>query len=231
MLRSPWDYVDRPDEFRRWLDALDRHGATVHNATTLVRWNLHKAYLVDLAGRGASTVPTVVVPRGRPAALDALPWPDVVIKPAIGASARLTVHTGRIAADEAQHHLDRLLDGEDAVIQPYLPSIADHGELSVVVIHGEPTHAIAKRPAPGDWRVQRELGGTVDLIPMTAELITAAMATITALDSMPTYARVDLVRADDKELLLIEVELIEPELWFDLAPDAATRLAAAVSRR
>ena len=188
VLRSPWDYVDRPDEFRRWLDALDRQGTTVHNATTLVQWNLHKAYLVDLAGRGVSTVPTVVLPHGQPAALDALPWRDVVIKPAIGASARMTVHTGRLAADEAQQHLDRLLDGEDAVIQPYLPSIADHGELSVVVIDGEPTHAIAKRPKPGDWRVQRELGGTVDLIPMTAELVTAAMATVTALDSMPTYA-------------------------------------------
>jgi hypothetical protein len=69
----------------------------------------------------------------------------------------------------------------------------------------------------------------VDLIPMTAALKTAAMDTITALDSTPTYARVDLVRADDGELLLIEVELIEPELWFDLAPDAAARLAAAVS--
>ena len=123
-----------------------------------------------------------------------------MVKPAIGASARMTVHTGRLAADEAQQHLDRLLDGEDAVIQPYLPSIADHGELSVVVIDGEPTHAVAKRPTPGDWRVQRELGGTVDLIPMTAGLVTAAMATITALDSTPTYARVDLVRADDGQL-------------------------------
>ena len=120
----------------------------MHNPTALVRWNMHKSYLVDLAGRGVPTVPTIVLPAGRRVDLGALPWPDVVVKPAVGASARMTVHTGRLAADAAQQHLDRLLDGEDAVVQPYLPSIADDGELSVVVIGGAPTHAVAKRPAP-----------------------------------------------------------------------------------
>ena len=171
----------------------------------------------------------MVLPRGQPVDLGVLPWPDVVVKPAIGASARLTVHTGRLAADDAQRHLDRLLEGEDAVVQPYVPSITEQGELSVVVIAGETTHVVAKRPALGDWRVQRELGGTVTRVPMTAELRAAAAATIAALDPPPTYARVDLVRADDGQLLLIEVELIEPELWFDLAPDAAIRLAAALA--
>jgi glutathione synthase/RimK-type ligase-like ATP-grasp enzyme len=228
VLRSPWDYVERPEDFTRWLDGLDAAGGTVHNATELVRWNLHKSYLVDLAARGVSTVPTLVLARGRPVTLGALPWADVVIKPAVGASARLTVHTGRVSPTDAQHHLDQLLAAEDVVVQPFLPSIADHGEISVIVVAGDVTHAVQKRPAHGDWRVQHELGGTVTPIAVTPELRAAAMATIAALDPAPTYARVDLVRDRDGRLLLIEVELIEPELWFDLAPRAATRLAAAV---
>jgi glutathione synthase/RimK-type ligase-like ATP-grasp enzyme len=230
VVRSPWDYVDRPDDFRRWLDELDRQDAVVHNPTALVRWNLHKSYLVDLAGRGVATVPTIVLPAGHRVAIGELPWPDLVVKPAVGASARMTVHTGRMGAQAAQQHIDRLLDSEDAVVQPYLPSIADDGELSVVVIDGRPTHAVAKRPAPGDWRVQRELGGSETAVPITAELATAAATTIAAVGPVPSYGRVDLVRGDDGQLLLIEVELIEPELWFDLAPAAATALAAVVTR-
>jgi glutathione synthase/RimK-type ligase-like ATP-grasp enzyme len=231
VLRSPWDYVDRPGEFARWLDDLDAAGATVHNATDLVRWNVHKSYLVDLAARGVATVPTLALPAGSPAWLGDLPWRDVVLKPAVGASARRTVHTGRMAAPDAQRHLDALLAVEDAVVQPYVPSIADHGEISVIVIDGEATHAVAKRPAPGDWRVQRELGGTVTIVAVTPDLVAASATTIGALDATPSFARVDLVRDRDGHLLLIEVELIEPELWFDLAPAAATALAAAVTRR
>ncbi len=228
VLRSPWDYVERPAAFGRWLDELDRNGVEVHNPTALVRWNIHKSYLVELAERGVPTVPTAVLPAGRHVAMADLPWPDVVVKPAIGASARLTVHTARLDAAAAQQHLDRLVGAEDAVVQPYLSSIAEHGEISVVVVAGVATHAVAKRPAPGDWRVQRELGGTVTLVPVSTELLAAAATTIAALATMPSYARVDLIRDADGQLLLIEVELIEPELWFDLAPHAATALAAHV---
>jgi glutathione synthase/RimK-type ligase-like ATP-grasp enzyme len=231
VLRSPWDYVDRPGDFARWLDDLDAIGATVHNATDLVRWNVHKSYLVDLATRGVDTVPTLALPAGSAARLGDLPWPDVVLKPAVGASARRTVHSGRMAAPDAQRHLDALLADEDAVVQPYIPSIADHGEISIIVIDGEATHAVAKRPAPGDWRVQRELGGTVELVPVTPDLAAAAATTIGALDATPSFARVDLVPDSDGQLLLIEVELIEPELWFDLAPGAARALATAVAGR
>ena len=230
VVRSTWDYVDRLDAFGRWLDDLDASGAIVHNSTALIRWNLHKGYLVDLDLANVPTVPTLVLARRNTVRLGDLPWDDVVLKPAVSASARGTAHTGRIGSDAAQRHLDRLLDDQDVIVQPYLPSIAEDGEISVIVVDGTPTHAIAKRPAPGDWRVQRELGGTTAVVAISAALATVAAAAVDALPAAPTFARVDLVRGVDDRLLVIEVELIEPELWFDLAPDAATRLAAAVTR-
>jgi glutathione synthase/RimK-type ligase-like ATP-grasp enzyme len=230
VVRSTWDYVDRLAAFGRWLDDLDSCGAIVHNSTALIRWNLHKGYLIDLDLADVPTVPTLVLAGGSPVRLTDLPWDDVVLKPAVSASARRTVHTRRIGPDAAQRHLDRLLDDQDVIVQPYLASIADHGEVSVIVVDGTPTHAIAKRPAPGDWRVQRELGGTTAVVAVTEALAAAAAAALDALPAAPTFARVDLVRGVDDRLLVIEIELIEPELWFDLAPDAATRLAEAVTR-
>jgi glutathione synthase/RimK-type ligase-like ATP-grasp enzyme len=230
VVRSTWDYVERLDAFDRWLDDLDASGAIVHNSTTLIRWNLHKGYLVDLDRADVPTVPTLVLPGGNPVRLTALPWRDVVLKPAVSASARGTIHTGRVGPAASQRHLDRLLDDHDVVVQPYLPSIAEHGEISVVVVDGAPTHAIAKRPAAGDWRVQRELGGTTAVVAVTEAVATAAAAALDAVPEAPTFAGVDLIRGVDDRLLVMEIELIEPELWFDLVPDAATRLAAAVTR-
>ena len=102
VLRSTWDYAGRVDEFRAWLDRLDADGAAVRNPTDLVRWNLHKSYLLDLERRGVPVVPTRLVERGAAVALGDVAaeagWDDVVVKPAVAATARLTVHEAREGA-------------------------------------------------------------------------------------------------------------------------------------
>lgn len=233
IIRSTWDYVDRPEQFMRWLGDLDAAGADVHNSTALLRWNMHKAYLVELADRDVPVVPTVLVERETGWSLDEVldenGWTDAVIKPAIGASARLTVHVGRLGRVEAAAHFERLLRADDALVQTFLPSVVGDGELSIVAIGGEVTHAVVKRPAAGDWRVQREFGGTTALVAVTQEHVDTAARVLGALDEQPTYARIDLLRERD-ELLLVELELIEPELFFGLAPESATRLVDVVAR-
>lgn len=233
LVRSTWDYTERADDFRCWLDRLDDAGAEVINPTSLLRWNMHKSYLLDLATRGLPVVATELLPMGSTRALDqvmeARGWSAVVIKPAIGATARRTIRADSTTLAESSDHLRDLVEVEDVLVQPFLPSIRN-GELSVVVIGGEVTHTVEKRPSDGEWRVQSDFGGSATRIPVTTEHERAAAAVLALLDVPPTYARVDLVRIDGN-LQLMELELVEPELFFRLAPEAAERLADVITAR
>lgn len=228
VLRATWDYVDDPERFVRWLDHLDAQGATVQNPTRTVRWNMHKRYLADLEARGVPIVPTRLLARSSPVTLAdvrrATGWDDVVVKPAIGATARLTVHEAREGREATAAHLAALLEAEDVLVQPFVPAIVTEGEVSVVAVAGTPTHAVRKRPKAGDWRVQINFGGSDERIGLDDGLAAAARRVLAALDDVPSYARVDLVRYEG-ELRLIELELIEPDLFLDHAPEGAEALA------
>ena len=174
-------------------------------------------------------MPTVVVPKQHVADLGELMrlhgWDDAVIKPAIGGTARLALHVGDCEPDAAQRHLDEILAHEDALVQRFVPSILSTGETSVIAIGGVITHAVHKGAAKGDWRVQAEFGGSVELVDVGDRLAAAARRAIEAVQPTPLYARIDLVEATSGELNVIELELVEPELFFRLAPHAATRMA------
>ena len=228
VLRATWDYVEDPGRFLRWLDHLDEQGATVQNPTAMVRWNLHKRYLTDLEARGVPVVPTRLLARSSPVTLDdvrrSTGWDDVVVKPAIGATARLTVHEAREGRAATAAHLATLLAAEDVLVQPFVASVVGEGEVSVMAAAGRPTHAVRKRPKAGDWRVQVNFGGSDERIDLDDELDAVARLVLGALEDVPSYARVDLV-SHDGGLRLMELELIEPDLFLDHAPDAAEVLA------
>lgn len=229
VLRSTWDYAGRIEEFRAWLDRLDAAGVAVCNPTDLVRWNLHKSYLLDLERQGVPVVPTRLVERGSALSLAEVSadagWGDVVVKPAVAATARLTVHEAREGTAATARHFTELVAAEDVLVQPFVPAVVEEGEVSIVAIGGEPTHAVRKRAKPGDWRVQVNFGGTDERIALDDELLAVAARALGALDEPPAYARVDVARHAGRYHLM-ELELIEPELFFDHAPDAADRLAA-----
>jgi glutathione synthase/RimK-type ligase-like ATP-grasp enzyme len=233
VIRSTWDYVEDPNRFVAWLGELEAADVAVYNPTSLLRWNLHKRYLVDLATRGVSIVPTVVVPKQHDVDLVELlrvhDWDDAVIKPAIGATARLALHVGDCAADAAQRHLDEMVFDEDALVQQFVPSVRAAGEWSVIAIGGVVTHAVNKRAAEGDWRVHAEFGGSTERVDLGDAVTAAANRAIKAIAPTPLYARIDLVEAASGELQVIELELIEPELFFRFAPHAATRMAQLVT--
>ena len=229
LIRSTWDYVEHPERFRQWLDHLDERHAVVHNPTSMLRWSMHKGYLPDLAENGIAVVPTVVVRKRTRTTIhrlkQALGSHELVIKPAIGGTARLAIHTGRITDAEADQHLQAMLHSEDAIAQPYIPTITTDGELSVVAIAGHVTHTVRKTPARGDWRVQSDFGGRAERLDTRRRDVRTVDAILRSLPSIPTYARIDLVSIDDQPHVM-ELELIEPELFFQLAPEAAERLAA-----
>jgi glutathione synthase/RimK-type ligase-like ATP-grasp enzyme len=228
VVRSTWDYIDRPTDFGRWLDHLERSHVVVHNSIDVLRWNMHKRYLVELATRGVPTVPTRVVPVGEHLDLTdlraATGWDDLVVKPAVGGTARLADHSRGVGLAALQRHLDRIVEREDALVQPFVDSIASAGEISILAIAGEPCLAVRKTAAPGDWRTQAEFGGSATTTHITPALEDIASAALGALGTTPAYARIDVI-ADASDHRLIELELIEPELFFRFDPTVADRLA------
>lgn len=236
VLRTTWDYASQRQRFVNWAA---RVGAQTRllNSAEWVRWNTDKRYLRELADRGIPTVPTVwLEPGDTPDVQGALSSWGVetgFIKPVFGATARETLRfaSSTKGIEEANQHLGRMLVDEPMMLQPYLPSVERDGERSAIVIDGEVTHAVVKRAVEGDYRVQDDHGGTdapVALEPAERALVEQAMA---AVDEPLLYCRVDMLRGPDGNPLLIEMEAVEPSLFFRHGRSAAVRLAEAIVRR
>lgn len=235
LIRQTWDYFERFAEFRAWLDRIEGRVRVV-NPVDVIRWNADKRYLVDLAADGVATVATRVVPRGAgaeplAAVMDGAGWDEVVIKPAVSGAGRETYRIRRRDAADREPLWQSRIAAESMLVQPFAPAILESGEVSLVVIDGEATHAVRKIAAPGEFRVQDDHGGAVHPhVPEPAERALAERAIARAVGrtgSEIAYARVDLVDTPAGPEVM-ELELIEPELFLRQRPEAADRLARAV---
>lgn len=231
LLHTPWDYAWNPAEFRTWLEGW---GERVINPLPVCQWNAHKSYLGELEAKGIPVVPCRPIRAGGSVDLAALArergWSEVVVKPAIGQTARMTERAKANELGPLQAHAETLLSEEDILVQAFVPDIQGAGERSLVYLDGEYSHALEKRPAPGDWRVQDDYGGTVHPHVPTPEELEVAQAALAAAPGDLLYARVDLVSYAGTPRV-IELELIEPELFLRLEPTAAGRLARGLARR
>ena len=231
VLRSTWDYFERIAEFRAWLDGIERSGARLFNPVPLVRWNFDKRYLAELEQRGVRIVPTCFVAPGEAVdladCLRARDWREAVIKPAISGAA---FRTHRFAAADAaalQPELDGIVASGGALVQPFMPAIVSEGEWSLVFFDGRLSHAVLKTPAAEDFRVQTQFGGQFRRVEPPPAMVRQATAIVGQLPVAPLYARIDGLRQGD-ELQLMEVEVIEPYLYFPAAPEAVATYVAAV---
>jgi hypothetical protein len=232
VLRSTWNYPHRPADFLRWAAAL---GPRLLNPPPVVRWNTHKSYLDDLARAGLPVVPTRILRRGSSAVLGSLladaGWPTVVVKPAISAG---SLHTRRMARDELGSHqawLEAMVAERDMMVQPYLDSVEGYGERAIVAIDGELTHAVRKSPrfAGGEEHVS----AAVPLRPEERRFARAALDLAQARFPEPRllYGRVDVARDARGELVLMELELVEPSLFLLQCPAALERFVGAIGER
>ena len=234
LFRSTWDYFDRFAEFSPWLERVSA-ATRLFNDAGLIRWNVDKHYIADLQSREVAIVPTRFVERGEAASLAAIMasegWDDIVFKPAVSGAARLTFRVS--AATVAEHELvfARCVAQEAMMVQRFEPAIVEDGELSLIVIDGRSTHAIRKTPRAGDFRVQDDHGGTVHPHEPDAPQRPLAAAAVAACPSLPLYARVDFVRTGPGVFRLMELELVEPELFFRFHPPAAQVLARALAEK
>lgn len=230
LVRSTWDYHEKHREFLDWARRVEAATA-LRNPANLIAWNSDKSYLRELGQAGVRTVPTVWVEPGAEIDLDAVlaaeGWEEVIIKPVVDLGAR---NLQRAQAGESSAALEQVLQRGDAMVQPFLSSVEEQGELSLVYIDGKLTHAVRKRPAPGDFRVQGIWGGSVTRVEPQPDEMALAGEALSHLDEPPLYARIDLVAGLDGKPCLIELELIEPNLYLESFPPAADSLARAAIR-
>ncbi|MCO1657901.1 ATP-grasp domain-containing protein [Pseudonocardia humida] len=231
VLRSTWDYPQRLDGFLDWLRRVDAV-TDVRNPVAVVRWNLDKHYLAELAAAGVPTIPTTFVEAGGPVRLDG---GDVVVKPAVGAGSRDVGAYRADQADLAREHVERLSGrGESVLVQPRVASVEAEGEWGLLFFGGRYSHAANKRitlapaGAVDELFVAEELSAH-EADPDQVAVARAAVDVVAARFGTPAYARVDLVRDDDGGHRVLEVELVEPSLFLPQADAGAPgRLAAAL---
>ena len=220
-----WGYHLDPPRWHALLDRLERERVPTLNPIALLRWNSDKSYLTELTAAGIATVPTRLVEALDEAALAegrADFGPELVVKPPVSAGADGThrIGPGDGIPDDAR--------SKPMLIQPFLTAVADEGEYSILLFGGDYSHAVIKRPKAGDYRVQLHHGGSDEPCDAPVGAIDLAIAALAAAPAAAAYARVDLIRLNDGTLAVIEMELIEPALWLDHAPDRGVSFARAI---
>lgn len=233
LVRSTWDYLHRLEAFLAWVERVGR-AAPLWNPPAVLRWNVHKFYLRELAAEGHPIVPTVFLERGTRTALAEVlarqGWDEVVVKPAVSAASfgTLRVRSGASAEEHAlgEAHLALHLAEHDMLVQRYASAVETSGERALVWIDGELTHAVRKSP-----RFSGEEECVSEALPIAADEGALARALLGRFQERLLYARIDLVRDEEDRPRLMELELVEPSLFLAQHPPACQRLAAALATR
>lgn len=223
-----WGYHQDPACWHDLLDRLEHERLPVLNPVPLLRWNSDKRYLAELGANGIHVIPTRLSEHLDEVALAdarAAFGEELVIKPPVSASAYGTYRLG------SSDPLPEDSRGRTMLVQPFLRSVADEGEYSIMLFGGQFSHAIVKKPKAGDYRVQPHLGGTEVPCAPPEGAIELALAALGGAPAEAAYARVDMVRDNEGRLAIIELELIEPSLWLQHAPDGGESFARALRER
>ena len=228
ILRSTWNYALDVPGFLAWIDRVAA-AAPLWNPRDIVRGNVHKRYLRELAARCVPVVPTVIAeaPLELSAVARDLSASRLVIKPEVGAGS-LGARVFDIASEPAAAaaHLTELTARGLALVQPYVDSVEGYGERSLVWIDGELSHAIRKTARfAGD---AERIDGPFAIADDEREVADAALAPFV---ERILYARVDLARDAAGRPMIMELELVEPSLFFARRPGAAARYVAGLRRR
>lgn len=234
LFRTTWDYFDRFQEFSNWLNKVSQL-CILLNSEKIIRWNLDKHYFLDLQKKGVLVCETHFIEKGNKDTLQSIcnkqKLKDIVLKPCISGAARETYKISTHNIQDFEETFRRLISQEAMMLQPFQENIVLLGEISMIFINGNFTHAVLKTAKEGDFRVQDDFGGTVKDYSPTPEEIEFGEKAVKSCPELPIYARVDVFLDNNKNLALAELELIEPELWFRNCPNSAKKLAEAISHK
>lgn len=231
VIRSCWDYHLKQDAFMTWLGRLEKGGVNLWNPYEIIRWNMDKGYLNELQERGIPILDSVWLAKNSEVKLHSLMqekgWNKVVVKPMISAAANNTERIHLDYAGDYQKEFENLLSKGGVIVQEFAEEINSAGEWSLIFFNKEYSHSVIKRPQDGDFRVQFDFGGKVYPSEAPNRLIAQAQKVVNAVPGELLYARVDGIERNGI-LTLMELELIEPHLFFELDSESPQRFAGAL---
>jgi glutathione synthase/RimK-type ligase-like ATP-grasp enzyme len=221
LIRSTWDYFEKVDAFTKWLDMVEARNIPCFNSIKTIRANMHKRYLRQLAENSLSIIPTFWIDKGNYSQLETFLGQtnpgEYIIKPAISAGSYLTEKFNYTEANAILAQYKEIIQDVDLMIQPYIQAIEDSGEVSLLYFNGQYSHSVIKTPKEGDFRIQSQYGGVYNVFEPKTELIHFGLKAIEILAEGQLYGRVDMVKMGD-QYTIMEVELIEPDLYFSIHP-------------
>jgi len=228
LFRSTWDYFDKFELFKKWFNKT-KNKCLMINSTETIEWNIDKHYLLDLQEHQIPIPNSEFIKRGSSIDLSLLMqkknWNEIVVKPTISGAAKNTYRLKEEEIIQFGPTWEKLIYKEDFIVQEFQNNVISEGEVAMIVIGGKFTHAVLKKAKEGDFRVQDDFGGSIAIYNPSEEMVKLAEKCTRILTPIPSYARVDIIRDNLMELAVSELELIEPELWFRLNPNAAQKLA------
>ena len=228
LFRSTWDYFDKFELFKKWFNKT-KNKCLMINSTETIEWNIDKHYLLDLQEHQIPIPNSEFIKRGSSIDLSLLMqkknWNEIVVKPTISGAAKNTYRLKEEEIIQFGPTWEKLIYKEDFIVQEFQNNVITEGEVAMIVIGGKFTHAVLKKAKEGDFRVQDDFGGSIAIYNPSEEMVKLAEKCTRILTPIPSYARVDIIRDNLGELAVSELELIEPELWFRLNPNAAQKLA------
>jgi glutathione synthase/RimK-type ligase-like ATP-grasp enzyme len=234
IVRSTWDYQNNHKKFLMVLENINNSSATLFNDFKTIKWNMNKTYLQDIQERGINIVPTIWEKNFTVEKLKkyfaVLSTDEIIIKPNISANADNTYLLKEGGIENFAPILSSVFKSINYMVQPFMKNIIREGEYSLFYFDGKYSHTILKTPKEDDFRVQEEHGGRLKLINADLQQQKIAQNIISKLDPIPLYARVDLVRDHKDSFALMELELIEPSLYFQLDQESTQRFVMAFNK-
>jgi glutathione synthase/RimK-type ligase-like ATP-grasp enzyme len=234
LIKSPWDYFDRYEEFKVWCSLIEKTGIPVFNNIKTILWNSDKKYLLEVQAKGHRVIPTQFLPKTQlvqlQAAFDDFGTDYLIFKPSVSGGAKNTLKIKKTESASYISKVNELVQDEDFLLQPFINEIVEEGEYSFIFFGGKFSHAVLKQPKAGDFRVQHFFGGKIISIDPRAELLDTAQRIIDDFAPDCLYARVDGVLIEG-EFYLMELELIEPYLFLFTHPEAKNNYISAIKEK
>lgn len=234
LIKSPWDYFDRYDEFKVWCSSMVRTGIPVYNDINTILWNSDKKYLLDIQAKGHRVIPTQFLPKTQKVhlqtAFENFETDYLIFKPSVSGGAKNTLKIKKAESEIFDNKVNELVQEEDFLLQPFINEIVEEGEYSFIFFGGKYSHAVLKQPKAGDFRVQHFFGGKITSIEPKPEILNTAQRIIDDFASDCLYARVDGVLIEG-EFYLMELELIEPYLFLFTHPEAKNNYIKAIKEK
>jgi glutathione synthase/RimK-type ligase-like ATP-grasp enzyme len=230
VFRNTWDYFEKETEFNLWLDQIEKLGIKTLNPIAIIKQNKHKFYLREMEQQGIKILPTRFIDKTTNLNLKELMpshWKKAVLKPAFSAGSYLTEVFEATDIEKINTQYKTIASKKDLLLQQFMPEIQTVGETSFIFFNKKFSHAVNKKPVPGDFRIQVQFGGIYRLTHPNDELIAKAQKIVDTFTGKLLYARVDGIVIDN-ELHLMEVECIEPDLYFNLSEGSLERFVNAI---